>query len=65
MDFLELRICRSSTYLVVVVCIVPRIPTMIIMVGGTIHPSRDKSGCRIAYLSSFLYEALVGNLSLQ
>jgi hypothetical protein len=62
---LELGICRSWRSLTVVVCIVPLIPAVIIMGGSTIHPSWDKSGWRMAYLSSFRLVASTGNLSLQ
>jgi hypothetical protein len=49
---LELGICRSWS-LTVVVCIIPLIPGVIIMGHSTIHPSWDRSGWRMAYLSSF------------
>ena len=50
---LELGIYRSWRSLTIVVCIVPLILAVIIMGGSTIHPSWDRSGWRMAYLSSF------------
>ena len=61
---LELGICRSWRSLTVVVCIMPLIPTVIIMDGSTIHPSWDRSRCSVAYLSSLLLVASARNLSL-
>ena len=62
---LELGICRSWRTLTVVVSKLPRIPAMIIMGGSTIHPSWDKSGWRMACLSSFWLVASTWNLLLQ
>ena len=62
---LKLRFCRSWRSLSVVVCIMPLILVVIVMGGSTIHPSWDKSGWRMAYLSSFQLVIVVGNLSLQ
>jgi hypothetical protein len=45
------------------VCIVPLIPTVIIMGDSTIHPSWDRSGGRMAYLPSFWLVTCAGNLS--
>ena len=50
---MDLGICRSWRSLTFVVCIVPLIHTVIIMGGSAIHPSWDRSGWRMAYLSSF------------
>jgi hypothetical protein len=46
------------------VCIVPLIPTVIIMGDSTIHPSWDRSGGRMAYLPSFWLVTCAGNLSI-
>ena len=55
----------SCSCLVVVVCIDPLIPLVMMMGGSTGHSSWVSSGCRVAYFMSFLAVALVGNLSLQ
>ena len=44
----------------VVLCVVPLIPAVIIMGGSTIHPGWDRSGWRMAYLSSFWLVASTG-----
>ena len=62
---LELGICRSWRSLIVVVCIMPCIFAVIIMGGSTIHASWDKSGWRMAYLSSLQLVASTRNLLLQ
>ena len=58
-------ICRSWRSLIIYICIVPLIHALIIMGGSTIHPSWDRSGCRMVYLSSFQLVASTGNLSGQ
>ena len=40
---LEFGICRPWRCLVVVVWIVARIPTMIVVGGSIVHPSRDRN----------------------
>ena len=61
---LELGICSSRRSFIIVVCIVPLILAMIVMGGSTIHPSGDRSGWRMVYLSSLWWVAFAGNLSL-
>ena len=48
----------------IVVCIVPLIPSVIIVGGSTMHSSWDRSGWRMAYVSNFWLVASTGNLSL-
>ena len=62
---LELGICRTWRSSTVVVCRVPLIPTMIIIGGSIIHPSWERSGWRMAYISSFGWCLMRKNLSLQ
>jgi hypothetical protein len=62
---LELGICRSWRSLTIVVCIVSFIHAVFILGGSTIHPSWDRSGWRMAYLSSFHLVASTWNLLLQ
>jgi hypothetical protein len=49
---LELGVCRIWRSLRVVVCIVSLIHATIIMGGSTIHPTWDRSGWRMANISS-------------
>jgi hypothetical protein len=58
-------LCRPWRSLIVVVCILPLNPVMIKISGSTIHPSWDRNGWRMAYLSSFQLVIIAGNLSLQ
>ena len=50
---LELGICKFWRSLAVVVCIVSLIIAKIIMGGSIVHPSWDRSGWIMVYLSSF------------
>ena len=57
---LELGVCRIRRSLRVVVCIVHLIQTTIIMGGSTIHPTWDRSGWRMADISSDQLVASMG-----
>ena len=62
MDF-GVWVCRSWRSLAIVVCTVSLIHAVIVMSDSTIHSSWDRSGWRMAYLSSFWSVASAGNLS--
>ena len=62
---LELGSCRSWRSLKYVVCVMPLILTMNIIGCSTIHPSWDRSGWRVAYLSSIWLLPSTEILSLQ
>jgi hypothetical protein len=53
LHILELGICRFWRSLIIVVCIEPLIPIVVVMGGSIIHPSWDRSGWRMAFLSTF------------
>jgi hypothetical protein len=44
---------------VVVVCIVPPVPTTMMMDGSIVHPSWDSNGCKVAYFVSLMAVASV------
>ena len=44
----------------IVVCIVPLIPTVMMMGGSMVHPSWVSNGCRVAYFMRFLAIASLG-----
>ena len=56
---------RSCSRLMVVVCIVPLIPLVMIVRRSIVHPSWVSNGCRMAYFVSFLAVTSLRNLSLK